>query len=118
VKQKFKTTWFYAPVGYYEEVKTVGWLWNKKKVNVKNPAPQTADYDQFSEFLEKAYQSFDEDGYDVINVIPLALGASDSCYARLENGKSNYLGETGFSVTRGAIVVGKLRDDLIFQENF
>lgn len=47
----------------------------------------------------------DADGYDVINVIPIAAGYSECC------AKSNgdYVGDVGFSITRGAIIVGEKR---------
>lgn len=105
---KFKTDWFYSSVGKFENVVTEGWF-SKKVKRVVTEQPRTADYDEFAEWLAKTYIQFDADGYDVINVIPLNIGASQPVNAVLKNGEPNYLGEVGFSVTRGAIVVGKLK---------
>ncbi len=108
-KQKFITQWFYSPIGKYNDVQTTGWFWNKKTEVVKMDSPRTADYQNFADSIEKIYNAMDAEGYDVHQIIPLALGASEATHARLSNGQQNYLGEVGFSVTRGAIVVGKLR---------
>ena len=47
---------------------------------------------------------------DVVNIIPLNIGSSEPNHALLKNGAHNYLGDTGYSITRGAVVVGKLRE--------
>ncbi|AXA80686.1 hypothetical protein CE206_29405 (plasmid) [Achromobacter xylosoxidans] len=96
-------------MGHYENVTTEGFFWNKKPKVEKVSQPRTADYQQFADHLANIYNNFDEQGYDVVNVIPLAIGATESVHAS-RGGQPNYLGETGFSVTRGAIVVGKRRD--------
>lgn len=108
-KKKFKTIWFYAPVGKFENVVSEGWFWNKKYKKVKEDEPRTADYDAFSQSIEDAYNALDADGYEVDNIIPLSIGASEPKHAVYKNGTTNYLGDVGFSVTRGAIVVGKLK---------
>jgi hypothetical protein len=107
-KKKFITTWFYAPVGHFDDVATSGFFWNKKRTPVKTPSQRTADYDAFAKQLEEIYNQFDSDGYDVHEVLPLNIGATESVHSKI-GGKDNYVGETGFSVTRGAVVVGKLR---------
>ena len=107
-QKKFITTWFYAPVGHFDDVAASGLLWNRKLTPVKVPSPRTADYDAFAQQLEEIYNQFDEDGYDVHEILPLNIGATESVHSVL-NGRKNYVGETGFSVTRGAIVVGKRR---------
>ncbi len=108
-KKQFTTRWFYAPVGKFEDVQTVGWPWNRKRKKTVEDSFRTADYEVFAQQLEDVYNALDVEGYDVHQVLPLAIGASEPNHAQLENGKLNYLGEVGFSVTRGAIVVGKLR---------
>ena len=107
--QKFITRWFYASVGKYQDVKTVGWFWNKEDVKCEVDISRTADYDEFAQKLEDIYNELDELGYDVHQVLPLNIGATEPNHATLQNGNPTYLGEIGFSVTRGAIVVGKLR---------
>lgn len=108
-KKKYATKWFYAPVGKYTDVETTGWFWNKKSKVVKKDAPRTADYQAFADSLEAVYNDLDAEGYDVHQVLPLEIGASEPIHAVLKNNDPTYLGEVGFSVTRGAIVVGKLR---------
>jgi hypothetical protein len=109
MKQKFITNWFYSPIANNTEHKLTGlWFWKSVKKVVQS-IPQAADYDHFCEQLQKIYNEFDENGYDVVNIIPLNLGTSEPNHAIMENGKKNYLGETGYSITRGTVVVGKLR---------
>lgn len=108
-QKKFITTWFYAPVGHFDDVATSGFFWNRTRTPVKVPSHRTADYDAFATQLEEIYNQFDSDGYDVHEVLPLNIGATESVYSKIK-GNDNYVGETGFSVTRGAVVVGKRRD--------
>lgn len=109
---KFVTRWLYASVGDYENIVEEGWFWNKKRRVVKQASPRTANYDEFADGIAKIYNDLDFEGYDVVNIIPLAIGASESVHAKINaSGQNTYLGETGFSVTRGAIVVGRKRDN-------
>lgn len=81
-----------------------------KTETVKVADPRIANYDEFATLLEKTYNDFDEEGYDVINVLPLTIGTDEQVEGRLKStGESNYLGQVSFSITRGAVVVGKLR---------
>ncbi|MCK3657320.1 hypothetical protein A4G18_00950 [Pasteurellaceae bacterium Pebbles2] len=89
MKPKFKTKWFYAALA-------------DTSTGYSN---RFADYNEFSERLEEVYNQFDKDGYEVVNVLPIQMGQSDACTQR--NG--TYVGDVGFSITRGAVVVGKLR---------
>ena len=110
MKKKFVTDWFYSPVEKYSEKKIKGfWFW-KSVVTVITQIPQTGDYDHYCERLEDIYNKFDSEGYDVVNILPLDLGSSEPNHAILnDSGKKTYLGETSYSVTRGAVVIGKLR---------
>lgn len=101
MSQKFITTWFYASKD--SESKDVGLFSTKIKKTYDN---RSVDFDEFSQLLEKTYNDFDERGYDVVNIVPVAMGSSDQC--KQSNG--NYVGDVGFSLTRGAVVVGKRRD--------
>lgn len=56
-------------------------------------------------YLAESYNKLDQAGYDVVNVVPVAIGTSDQCY----QSNKNYVGDVGYSITRGAVVVGKLR---------
>lgn len=109
MSKKFQTQWFYAPLETRTEFKPSGFLGlGSEAVNVAEA--RLANLDQFAEQLELIYNGFDEKGYDVVNVVPISMGSSEPCHARMSNGQANYLGETGFSITRGAVVVGKRRD--------
>ncbi len=109
MQKKFVARWFYSGIGKYEDEITEGLLWWKKKKTVQVPTPRTADYDNFVESLESIYNKLDEEGYEVVNVLPLNLGTSEPNHAILTNGNKNYLGDVGFSVTRGAVVIGRLK---------
>lgn len=99
--EKFITEWFYAPM---DRVKVeTGIIFKDTHEEYSN---RTVNFDAFAAQLNEKYSQFDAAGYDVINVLPIAMAASEQSVAR--NG--NYLGDVGFSVTRGAIVVGKKRD--------
>lgn len=102
MKNKFKSTWFYA--GLMKDIKTESGFFGQSEKEVVNET--TPDLDQFSEMLTQAYTDLDDQGYDVINVVPVALGSSTPCLTT----KGNYVGDVGFSPTRGAVVMGKLRD--------
>lgn len=101
MSSKFKTTWFYASLGKHD-VKQ-GFIF---KENVKRVSKRYADLSEYAQFLQDAYDELDAEGYDVVNVVPISMGESESCTQR--NG--NYVGEVGFSITRGAVVVGKKRE--------
>ena len=110
MKKKFVTDWFYSPVAKHTEKQLTGfWFW-KSVETVKTNIPQTGDYEHICQNLENIYNRFDEEGYDVVNIIPLNIGSSEPNHALLKNGAHNYLGDTGYSITRGAVVVGKLRE--------
>ncbi|BES85406.1 hypothetical protein PEC302107_16510 [Pectobacterium araliae] len=108
--KKFVVRYFDAGIGKYKELVTKGHLSWKKTTVVEVPNPRLADYEQFIKNLEDIYNELDKDGYEVVNILPLNLGASKQNHAVLSNGAEKYLGDTGFSVTRGAIVVGKLKN--------
>lgn len=110
MKQKFITSWFYSPIAKNTEHQLTGfWFWKSVK-KVSHDVPQAADYQHFCEQLEQIYNDFDEKGYDVVNIVPLNLGTSQPNHSVLPNGQRNYLGDTSFSITRGTVVVGKLRE--------
>ncbi|MCV9917321.1 MULTISPECIES: hypothetical protein [Pseudomonas] len=98
---KFVTRWFYASLE--SGTKPAGLFGNKVEV-VHNQ--KVVDFDEYAAHLQKMYEDFDHAGYDVINVVPIAMGQSESCTQTT----GNYVGDVGFSITRGAVVVGKRRD--------
>ncbi|MGN2407753.1 hypothetical protein ACTACD_18515 [Pseudomonas syringae] len=102
MSKKFITSWFYSRLDS-EEV-PAGFFGNKIK---KVYDQRSVDFDVFAQRLEDTYNSFDEKGYDVVNVVPVVMGTSDQCSTT----KGDYIGDVGFSITRGALVVGKRRED-------
>ena len=106
--KKFETQWFYTGLDTKKEIRQGGLLgFRKEEVDVYDA--KFANLDQFSQQLEAIYNEFDVRGLDVVNVVPISLGSSEPCHASTKNGQ-NYLGETPYSITRGAVVVGKRRD--------
>jgi len=104
---KFKTAWFHTGWGKLEETYQTG-LFKKETHVTQKPNARVADYQQFADSIEKIYNDFDVDGFDVVNIIPLNIGSNEPVHATV-SGRNNYVGEVGFSVTRGAVVVGKRR---------
>jgi len=98
---KFKTTWFWASLGKYDVEK--GFF---NKTVVKELSRRYVDFDEYAQSLQNAYEELDNEGYDVVNVVPISMGTSETC---VQKGGA-YVGDVGFSVTRGAVVVGKRRE--------
>ncbi|WP_417499144.1 hypothetical protein [Methylophaga sp.] len=98
---KFKTSWFYASLDTYK--KDVGIIRVKKE---EFYTQRNVNFDKFAELLQEKYEELDADGYEVVNVVPISMGQSESCTQK--NG--NYVGDVGFSITRGAVVVGKKKE--------
>lgn len=109
MSEKFITTWFYA--GHKKDKKAVsrGFLGMRTEIE-EEVSPRAANLDEFAELLNRVYTDFDKDGYEVVNVLPLNMAASDQTHGRNTNGSKVFLGEVGFSITKGAMVVGKKRE--------
>ncbi|EHL2313896.1 hypothetical protein G841_04916 [Escherichia coli HVH 189 (4-3220125)] len=109
-KPKFISKYFYVPCASRKELEsaglltTIGLVEPKVKVVYDRNIP---DIRQYAEQLTDCYNELDRDGYDVVNIVPVAIGSSDQCFQSNEN----YVGDVGYSLTRGAVVVGKLRED-------
>ena len=99
---KYKTTWFRAPLDTYK--KDVGFI--RKKIE-EFYGQRSVNIEEYSSMLAKAYNEMDEDGYDVVNVVSISMGQSEPSITK----QGNYLGDMAFSIDRGAIVVGKRRGD-------
>lgn len=69
------------------------------------------DLNEFASSLRDVYEKYDSEGYDVVNVLPVNLAKSQPCYRVLPIGDTEYVGDITFSVTGGAVVVGKRRED-------
>ena len=61
---------------------------------------------EYAASLEAQYNELDSEGFDVVNVVPISMGQTESCTQK----GGTYVGEVGFSITRGAVVVGKKRE--------
>lgn len=102
-KNKFSTKWFYVPCESETEIRQ---SWFGKAKEIKHYDARTPDVQAFADRVQDAYNAFDDEGYDVINVIPLNVGSSEHC----NQSNGNYVGDVGFTPTRGAVIVGKRRD--------
>lgn len=100
MEKMFVTTWFYA--SKENETREVGVFKTKQK---KFYGERAVDIAEFSQQLENIYNDFYSKGNDVGNIVPIAMGTSEHC--KQSNG--NYVGDVGFSITRGAVIVGKKR---------
>lgn len=103
MSDKFKTTWFYSSLGTYK--KKVGLLGTKEE---EFYTERRVDFDQYARSLQEKYEELDAEGYEVINVVPIAMGQSESC----SQSGGAYVGDVGFSITRGAVVVGKKKENV------
>ena len=95
---KFKTTWFCSALNTYK--KDVGLITKKEK---EFRSQRFVDFGDYADSLKKTYEELDAEGYEVINVVPISTGQSESCTQR----GGGYVGDVGFSITRGAVVVGQ-----------
>lgn len=99
--KKFVSRWFYASLGSY--TKETGVLFKKTK---EEKSQRWVDFESYSNNLTDIYNELDEKGYDVINIIPINMGQSESC-----SSSQGYVGDVGFSITRGAVVIGRKREE-------
>lgn len=97
---KFIADWFYAALGTFKKEEGIIF----KETNTYYTQRQV-NFDNFAEQLAQKYEEFDRQGYDVVNVVPISMGQSEQC----TQSNGTYVGDVGFSITRGAVVVGKRR---------
>jgi hypothetical protein len=109
MSEKFITTWFYA--GHKKDKKAVsrGFVGMRTEIE-EEVSPRAANLDEFAELLNRVYTDFDKDGYEVVNVLPLNMAVSDETFGKKPGGGQVFLGEVGFSITKGAMVVGKRKE--------
>ncbi|WP_296268342.1 hypothetical protein ACSMEV_15145 [Pseudomonas sp. MLB6B] len=98
---KFISRWFYASLT--SETKPAGLFGNKTKEVYSS---RHVNFDEYANLLRDMYEAYDAEGYDVVNVVPVSMGQTEQCLQ--SNG--NYVGDVGFSITRGAVVIGKKRE--------
>lgn len=102
INKKFIARWFRASLDTYkyEEKKLF-----RGKQEKEVYSQRRVNFQQFADRLLEIYDDMDSEGYDVVNVIPMAMGQSEPSIAK----GGGYLGDMGFSITRGAVVIGKKR---------
>ena len=98
--KKFLSAWFFAPL----ETEDVPGGLLSKPTTIANQ--RSVDFDVFANELEGVYEKMDEQGYDVIQVVPITMGQSE-----ISEPVKKHTQELGFSITRGAVIVGKLRNN-------
>ena len=102
---KFITRFFYASLEKRTVIDVQAGALLVKRKEVEKDNPRYIAGSEYAEALRKIYVDFDAMGYDVINIVPLITGGSE---ASITN-QGSYLGDVGFSITRGAVAVGKRR---------
>ncbi len=105
---KFISKWFYSSLGTYEVEKGI-----LKKKKEEYYSQRYVNFDEYANSLREIYEEFDNDGYDIVNVTPIQMGQSEASVGQTAEliSKKQYLGDVGFSITRGAVVIGKKRTD-------
>lgn len=106
-KDKFVTDWFYVPCASQRKIQRTGFLGLGEGKVVKDYCNNVPDLDDYAAKLAESYNKLDSAGYEVINVLPIAIGSTEQCFQ--EN--KTYVGDVGFSITRGAVIVGKLKSE-------
>jgi len=101
---KFKTAWFWASLGKFDGQR--GFLVKEKITKVSQ---RHIDLEEYAQSLQNIYEQFDSEGYDVINVVPISMGTSELS-THQSNGAGPAISDVGFSITSGAVVVGKRRE--------
>lgn len=105
--EKFVTDWFYVPCASTKRLQRTGFLGLGEPKIVKDYANAIPDLEEYAKVLAEKYNAFDRAGYEVIEIVPISIGSSDQCFQ--EN--KNYVGDVGYSTTRGAVLVGKLKSE-------
>ncbi|NWO07517.1 MAG: hypothetical protein HLX50_18035 [Alteromonadaceae bacterium] len=106
---KYSVTGFYVSCGSEDYSKstigsTLGLSGPKK---VKKYTFAYPDLESMIKSLEDSCNEYDKQGYDVENILPLNIGSTDEYL----NHQSKVVTTASYSVTRGAMIVAKRRDD-------
>ncbi|MCP4492578.1 MAG: hypothetical protein GY820_35520 [Gammaproteobacteria bacterium] len=100
-KAKYRSRYFRAPFVSIERSK--GLIFKRQETVTSE---SQVDLEEYAIALATAYNDLEDDGYDPVSVVPLNMGGVEF----IKNEKGHNVGEVGYSVTCGAVVVGKLRD--------
>ncbi|PSJ23588.1 hypothetical protein CVH10_01640 [Halomonas sp. ND22Bw] len=91
---RFVTSWFLAPLKQSDAPLRKGLA---RVTGGEAYDNSLVDMDEYADMLADQYNELDKEGYDVVNVVPIESGQQ--------------VGATlGYSITQGAVVVGKRRD--------
>jgi len=101
MSDKYRTAWFYASLE--NEVVEKG-LVLKSKSKVYNH--RQVDVDEYARLLQRQCNELDDAGYDVFSIVPIVMGTAE----KFSQKDGTYVGDVGFSISRGAVVVGKRRE--------
>lgn len=104
MSNKFKTSWFWTSLGTVEGQK--GYLVKEKSNKITQ---RHIDLNEYAQKLQDVYEQLDAEGFDVVNVVPISMGTSEIS-THHSAGAGSVIGDVGFSITSGAVVVGKRRD--------
>ena len=107
--EKFATQWFYCGEKSTTVTRKKGIL-KRQTEDVDVYQANMPDFEDYSKKLATVYNQLDTAGYQVVNVVPVNIGSAEGCYGKDRKGRRTYLGETAFSTTRGAVVVGQRRE--------
>ncbi|SUO97125.1 hypothetical protein [Suttonella ornithocola] len=86
----YKTVWFYADLAT-----------NENHTQIFNHV----DFSDYAERLEDAYNHLYQEGYEVVNVIPINMGQTD--ISSQQQGIYTHMDSNAYSIICDAIVVGK-----------
>lgn len=101
MSKKFVSDWFYASLDSVTKEEGIIFKGTNTYINQRH-----VNFDEFAKLLAQKYEDFDREGYDVVNVVPIAMGQTEQCSQK----GGTYVGDVGFSITRGAVLVGKRRE--------
>lgn len=105
MSKKYLVNTFYVNIETNEKVvPTFFGLGASKTVTECTPAQP--DISSLRANLEKCLNDYDESGYDIHSILPLAVGSTDE----YRNNKGDIVFTASYSTTRGVIVVAKKRD--------
>ncbi len=90
---KFISSWFFVSLEKFQDT-FLSFRTGPVQIRAKGT--------EFADALRTIHENFDAQGYDVVNVVPLSVGYAESCGPKEET--------VGFSVTSGAVVIGKRRE--------
>ncbi len=100
-KDRYKTCYLRASMRVEEE--KTGVIFKSTEKIFKTDG---VDLELYAQMVEDCCNHLDDEGYDVFSIIPVNTGHRDA----IKVGKNQYAADIGYSVTQGAVVVGKLKE--------